>query len=1127
MQYATLRGRGLEHVQALAADTWTDHNVHDPGITILEAFCYAMTESGFRVQLDVADLLKSGEGHSLPNLVPLHRLLPSSPVHQKDLRDVLLDHYLVGDASVTAHADSELALFENTTGPDQPLDDPPLVEAPVNGSRELEFRGLLEVLLEFRDLDLNSNTYTADVTSADGTFTLDFALPHWDEEGAAPLLEEPTINLVTMLDPGTGFWRKLEESQTFFGQIQVDFTGSGGPGSTELWVVMRITNEGQAASVVSGILAASKVDVEALGGGTLIDRYVGNISGAFTSVRRVEHYLYGWRNLCQDLIRLSAARVQEIAIRARIEVTGSTNLEALLAKIFFAIDCAISPPVTFSGLDDLKAAGKTAEQIFEGPLLRHGFLKDIDQDGFVNQSQIYVSDVLRLIMRLRNESGTDLVAQESPSGRDIVAITDLSLSNFVNNRPITRNAYDCLRLVDPGRYRPRLSIAKSHIEFVRDDVQVPYDFARVSLLFEDLRAEKAAVVAPDEQAPAWPAPAGEALPIEEYYPFQNDLPRVYGLGEAGLPDSAGPKRHAHARQAKGYLMLFEQFLADVASQLANVNRFFSSDPDVSTSYFTHPLYEVPDVRSLIKQFPAGADWDSFVQDQDNPYRRALKEAAEDEDRFLDRRNRMFDHLLARFGEEAIALGQELHRWSRKQLTDVVTAPALLQQKLTERRRDVNRRLIVAKSGFLHDVPELSMSRLQAYGDPVHRRPEILSVSQSGPNQSWLLTLDSDELLESVDTHTTSAAATVAASEAAILASQVAFYSVVPDGGGLRRYQLNNGVGGTPIARSPQTFGAIAAAQAAADASADRFRRLRIRQSITPMEKRAAHLSAIRRCVRQELLVPIPRFFEVFDDPDPDPLIDKRWRLWSEEQQSGEILLVSSTQFEAAVDPDAVALTLEGIDEALRHAIDEWNYDVQPAGPGFAIDLHDPNDTSLASRPSTLPSVAAGEDAVDAAVAHVYENYSVEGMHMVEHLLLRPRESGDPVLSIPISKEDKERDPYSHRFSIVLPSGLSRDFTDDPLEATRNEVRPHRFRDREFRRHAERMIRQACPAHLLPKIYWVDQQAPGTANDPASFNRFEVRYFAWLESILIPGTPALDVRNARSNLVESLNAIVNA
>jgi hypothetical protein len=51
---------GLEYIQALASVHWTDHNVHDPGITTLELLCYALTDVAYRVSFPLPDLLASG-----------------------------------------------------------------------------------------------------------------------------------------------------------------------------------------------------------------------------------------------------------------------------------------------------------------------------------------------------------------------------------------------------------------------------------------------------------------------------------------------------------------------------------------------------------------------------------------------------------------------------------------------------------------------------------------------------------------------------------------------------------------------------------------------------------------------------------------------------------------------------------------------------------------------------------------------------------------------------------------------------------------------------------------------------------------------------------------------------------
>jgi hypothetical protein len=1112
LDYAALRESGMRKIRELAAATWTDHNVHDPGITLLEAFCYAMTELGFRIQLDVADLLRSGEAHAPAALVPAHRVLPAAPVTPDDLRRLLLDNPLVADALINLDSEGEVRFYED------PLADPPFSYNP-GGPPPLPLarpRGLFEVMTAFATagVDLDSNAYEAQVDFKGVTYTLDIALPHWDEKEVAPFRAGATATTVTMIDPGVGVWRRLDEPLSFFGTLRVDHKAPAG--TVELWIVLRVVDDlEQPGDVIDGILAAARTLVETTGADSLIDQFSRRVRAAQATADQISHYLAFRRNLCEEPVRLAAARVQEIAVAARLEVTGGTDLEALLAEVFLAIDRELSPPVLFHSLAEMRARGRSVEEIFDGPLLRQGFLDRDELAGLSRPTVLYTSDVLRLIMRRRTAAGSDLVAQENPSGRDIVAVTDLRLSNFVNNRPMTTDARDCLRLVETDRYRPQLSLAKSRVVLVRDDVEVAYDRQRVEQLFEDGRQGTAL---PADPSPVLPVPAGEALPIEDYTPFQNDLPRIYGLGEAGLPANAGVERRAQTLQAKGYLHLFEQFLADSTAQLGNVNRLFSPDPNETATYFTRPLFDLPGVAEILARFPPGGNWQAFVADPANPHRRALQEAAEDRDRFLDRRNRMLDHLLARLGEETVALGQELHRQARSELAAASLTPAVL----AARRQAVNARLIQAKAAFLAEAPELAASRLQAFGTPLQRQPGMLKVERDGAAFRWTLAPDGPPLLRSLASPplATAAVAQIAAEEAMMLAGQPTFYAIVTVGS-RRRYQLrdSSAAGARVVGESAADFATVGEAQTAANATAARFAALWVELSLSPMERRIRHLTGIRAGVRRRLLLP-DQFFEIVDTTAGDGIVNG-WRLRDQPAPAGAVFLASVSSFTAANDAAALALARLAIGDAARYGLDEWSYDISPAGSAFAVELRDPAGNPIARPPGTFPSVEQARQAVAAIIALLHQHYGAEGFHLVEHLLLRPRQTGDTFLSMP-AETGKERDPYSQRLSLIFPSGWARNFSQ--ADAVRQPAAPHRFRDPELRRHAERMVRQACPAHLLPTIFWVDRDLAPAPQSAASFDGFEARYFTWLDTLLVPGRPPADVRTARNNLAAALNAI---
>src|SRR5580765_6285944 len=55
--YGWLRQKGLEYIEQLGSRLWTDYNIHDPGITLLELLSFALTDLAYRTSFNVADLL--------------------------------------------------------------------------------------------------------------------------------------------------------------------------------------------------------------------------------------------------------------------------------------------------------------------------------------------------------------------------------------------------------------------------------------------------------------------------------------------------------------------------------------------------------------------------------------------------------------------------------------------------------------------------------------------------------------------------------------------------------------------------------------------------------------------------------------------------------------------------------------------------------------------------------------------------------------------------------------------------------------------------------------------------------------------------------------------------------------
>lgn len=91
MDFEWLRKEGIKRLQRLSGKIWTDHNLHDPGITILEQLCYALTDLSYRIDYDIRDLLTDPEGNTFKSLYSPAQILTTNPVTLADIRKIVID----------------------------------------------------------------------------------------------------------------------------------------------------------------------------------------------------------------------------------------------------------------------------------------------------------------------------------------------------------------------------------------------------------------------------------------------------------------------------------------------------------------------------------------------------------------------------------------------------------------------------------------------------------------------------------------------------------------------------------------------------------------------------------------------------------------------------------------------------------------------------------------------------------------------------------------------------------------------------------------------------------------------------------------------------------------------------
>ncbi len=147
MDYAALRSEAVALLGRLSGSQWTDHNVHDPGITILEQLCYAITDLAYRTDFPIADLIATSAGGD-PWPPPAGQILRGDPVTAEDLRETLRAAGATAMRIASLDASALILYFherDSSTGSGELRLEPPAADS---NAQPLHLRGLRQVLVQ-------------------------------------------------------------------------------------------------------------------------------------------------------------------------------------------------------------------------------------------------------------------------------------------------------------------------------------------------------------------------------------------------------------------------------------------------------------------------------------------------------------------------------------------------------------------------------------------------------------------------------------------------------------------------------------------------------------------------------------------------------------------------------------------------------------------------------------------------------------------------------------------------------------------------------------------------------------------------------------------------------------------
>jgi hypothetical protein len=429
--------------------------------------------------------------------------------------------------------------------------------------------------------------------------------------------------------------------------------------------------------------------------------------------RRTRRVYCRHRGLCEDVHAVYLLKPLRAAVHADVTLDSARAPEATLATLFFNLGNLLAPELRRRPLQALLDRGQSPDEIFNGPLLKNGFIEDAQLRP--KASSIPVQEIARVMVRsagvasvrdVRVRAGEGGAVYRGDESVPVPAKRILQLDTSTERR---RGGFTIRLFKDGLEYEPDPLLVRRELDKLWAEYRSTY---RLAPQYEEY----------------FPVPQGRYRDVESYYSIQNQYPEVYGIGDYGLPEAASAARRAQAKQLKGYLLVFEQLLADFFAQLAHVKDLFSTEYGLRHTYFYQYLTDsVPNVAPLLK-----AD-----------YRDGLSELVHSQDSFAERRNRFLNFLLALYAESLNASSVTAARDVRDEdgeAARLIRAKLALLHQLVASTRDRGRAFDYLARASPRNVAGMEIKcRIQLGMEVLDRRPLVDVFDE------WAVTLaDADD-----------------------------------------------------------------------------------------------------------------------------------------------------------------------------------------------------------------------------------------------------------------------------------------------------------------------------------------------------------------------------------------------
>lgn len=508
-----------------------------------------------------------------------------------------------------------------------------------------------------------------------------------------------------------------------------------------------------------------------------------------------------YRNLGEDFHSIDIVGVKPICINLSVVAEDSANVNQVEAEVYYKIQEFLNACPPFHSLQELLDQGLNCDEIYQSVILENGFLLSEEVEAAQLRRVIYKSDLYQEIMDIDGVKAIKCLDISLCNEDDQACAYDnewcldiCQKDQALADEILARNSDSRIEKYTAQitcKYKPLLDIKASSVCIQKGRIAIPTNARDVQeklLLLTQINRRPPVNAIRDT-----PVPGGSYRGLDEYASIQEDFPFVYRVGRGQLSNNLTPERKAQIKQLKAYLTFFDQLLANYLAQLDQVKNtlstcptpddrglFFGSlrglDPEIDA--LLRDQYQmnnalIEQLSSILEEEEIGLlaplngqmpmEYDTFLQhiqnllNRDNLseniiqiirthgrmegfYESQLADIVENDLERFNRRNKILDHLIARFGEQFTDYALSLY-------------PVCPDDSCKTTQIKLKDSLLRCKTDFLKCIPALGRERgkgMNYKGDDCIKKELFWNSSNvTGLQQrvSKLLCLEQDERIQ--------------------------------------------------------------------------------------------------------------------------------------------------------------------------------------------------------------------------------------------------------------------------------------------------------------------------------------------------------------------------------------------